>query len=245
MITLRRNKERHHVRRRLRDVWQTFYSQKRGLPLAGGFGALQSFDEDRLQAGGGIRYAAPGDGETVVYVREGALAQEDSRGGSGVIHAGEFQRTTGRGIRRGETNASRTDPVQVFRISLHPSQAGLAPSEEVKRFSAAERRGEPCAVASPDGRKGSLRVHEDVLIYSSIVDAGQHIVHELAPGRSAWFHLISGEVVLGDAVLTTGDSAGVSSDRALSLTAREESEFLFLDLGPESPRNETTRRRPR
>jgi redox-sensitive bicupin YhaK (pirin superfamily) len=245
MITLRRNKERHHVRRRLRDVWHTFYPQKRGLPLARGFGAIESFDEDRLLVGGGIRYAAPGDLETVIYVREGALTQEDSRGGSGVIHAGEFQRTTGRGIRRGETNASRTDSAQVFRVSLHPSEAGLAPSEEVKRFSAAERRGEPCAVASPDGRKGSLRVHEDVLIYSAIVDAGQHIVHELAPGRSAWFHLVRGEVVLGDAVLTTGDSAGVSGDRALSLTAREESEFLFLDLGPASPGNDAIRRRRR
>jgi redox-sensitive bicupin YhaK (pirin superfamily) len=245
MITLRRNKERHHVRRRLRDVWHTFYPQKRGLPLAGGFGAIEGFDEDRLLAGGGIRYAAPDDLETVIYVREGALAQEDSRGGSGVIRAGEFQRTTGRGVRRGETNASRTDSAQVFRISLHPSQVGLAPSEEVKRFSAGQRRGEPCAVASPDGRQGSLSVHEDVVIYSSIIDAGQHVVHELSPGRSAWFHLIRGEVVLGDVVLTAGDGAGVSGDRAVSLTAREESEFLLLDLGAKPPRYGTVPSRPR
>ena len=73
-------------------------------------------------------------------------------------------------------------------------------------------------------------------MYSAMLDPGQHVVHELSPGRSAWLHLVQGEVTLGDDVLTTGDGAGVTAERAVSLTAREETEILLLDLGEPLPR---------
>ena len=72
---------------------------------------------------------------------------------------------------------------------------------------------------------------------SALLDPGQHVVHELLPGRSAWLHLVQGEVTLGDVVLTTGDSAGVTAERAVSLTAQEETEILLLDLGEQLPRS--------
>jgi redox-sensitive bicupin YhaK (pirin superfamily) len=60
------------------------------------------------------------------------------------------------------------------------------------------------------------------------------VVHELSPGRSAWLHVVQGEVTLGDDVLGTGDGAGVTAERAVSLTAREETEILLLDVGERS-----------
>src|SRR4029453_16065813 len=161
---------------------------------------------------------------------------DDSSGRSGVIQAGEFQRTTaGRGSHHSETNASRTDSAQVFQICLRSAQGGLEPGLERKRFSAAERRGGLCVVASPDARRGSLRIHQDALMYSAMLDPGQHVVHELSQGRSAWLHLVEGAMTLGDIVLTTGDGAGVTAERAVSLTAREETEILLLDLGADLP----------
>ena len=158
-------------------------------------------------------------------------------GRSGVIHAGEFQRiTAGNGIRHSETNASRTDAAHVYQIWLRTSEAALEPTHEQKRFSAANRRGVLCVVASPDGRNGSLHIHQDALVYSAMLHPGQHLVHELSRGRSAWLHLVHGEVLLGDVVLTTGDGAGVTVERAVSLTAREETELLLVDFGAERPR---------
>ncbi len=236
MITLRRATERHHDRRRKQEVWHTFYPEDLADAFADGFGALEILNEDRLPPGGGVPRHPHRDAEIVTYVREGALAHEDSMGRSGVIHAGEFQRmTAGRGIRHSETNASRTDWAHVFQIWLRPSEAGLEPSHEQKRFCAAERRGFLCVVASPDGRSGSLRIHQDALMYSAMLDPGQHVVHELSQGRSAWLHLVQGEVTLGDVVLTTGDGAAVTAERAVSLTAREETEILLLDLGEQLP----------
>jgi len=238
MITLRRAEERHHDQRRKREVWLTFHPSDRADPLADGFGTLEILDEICLSPGGGVPRRPPRDAEIVTYIREGALACEDSTGRSGVVHAGEFQRmTTGRSIRHRETNASRTHWARIFQIWLRPSEAELESGHEQKRFSAAERRGVLRVIASPDARRGSLRIHQDALMYSALLDPGQHVVHELSPGRRAWLHLVQGEVTLGDVVLTTGDGAAVRAERAVSFTAQEETEILLLDLGEQLPRS--------
>jgi quercetin 2,3-dioxygenase len=238
MITLRRAKQRYHDQRRKQEVWLTFHPQARADPLADGFGALELLDEDRLAPGGYLAPHPHHDADIVTYVREGALAYDDSAGRSGVIQAGEFQRTTvGRGSRHSETNASRTEAAHVFQLWLRSAQAGLESGHEQKRFSAAERRGALCVVASPDARRGSLRVHEDALLYSAMLAPGKHVVHELGQGRRAWLHVVEGEATLGDVVLSTGDGAGITAERAVSLTAREETEILLVDLGDEPPRS--------
>ena len=234
MITLRRAEERRHDRHSERDVWFTFYPRDRADPRADRFGQLESLRESHLPPGTVISEDAYHEAEIVTYVREGALAYEDAPGRSGVIQAGEFQGTAaGRGIRRSEKNASRSNWAQVFQLLLAPSEPGLEPDHEQKRFSTAERRGGLCVVASADARKGSLRIHQDVLTCSALLEPGQHVVHELSPGRRAWLHIVEGEVTLGDIVLTTGDGAGVTAERAVSLTAQSETEILLLDLGEE------------
>lgn len=233
MIMLRRAQERHLDQRRKQQVWQTFHPYDRGSPPAGGFGLLVGFSEHRLPPGA-VSAAHPDHGaEIISYVFEGALAQEDSSGGSGVVHAREFQRMTiGRGIRHKETNASRSDWAHILRISLHPSQVGLECAHEQQRFAAAQRHNALCVVASRDGRKGSLRLLHDAVVCSSVLDPGRHLVHELFPGRSAWLHVIFGEATLDDLVLAQGDGVGVTGERSASLTAHESTEILLVDLGP-------------
>ena len=232
MITLRSSKERHCEQTRKREIWHTFRAPERGHSATDHFGPLEILDEYRLPPGASVPRSSQRDAEIVNYVHEGALAYEDSLGRSGVIHAGEFQRMSGgRGVRHSETNASRTDWAHVFKIGLCPVQAGLESSHEQKRFSTAERRGGLCLVASPDARRGSLRFHQNAWMYSALLEPGQHVVHELSHRRSAWLHLVQGEVSLGDDILTSGDGAGMTAELAVSLTAREDTELLLLDVG--------------
>ena len=234
MIVLRRADERKYERRRKHEAWSTFSSRDPADPLANGFGTLETLKEGRISPRAGIRQ--PGrDAEIITYVRDGTLAYQDALGQPGVIRAGEFQRmTAGRGIRYSDMNASPTDWAHVFQIWLRPSVEKLEPGHEEKRFTAAERRGNLCIVASPDGRRGSLKLHEDAMVYSTTLERGQHIIHELSPHRSAWLHVVHGSADFGTVTLNTGDGAGLSAERALSLTARKETEVLLLDLGPAS-----------
>ncbi|HEX6272594.1 MAG TPA: pirin family protein [Polyangiaceae bacterium] len=231
LIAIRRAHERHHDRRGKREAWFTFHAGDRADSLGDNLGSLELFSEGRLPPGTRVPRYPLRDAEIVTYVREGALAYEDSKGRSVVLCAGEFQRMTpGRGIRCNETNASRTDWAHVFQVGLRPSQGAFEPGHEQKRFSAAERRGVLCLVASPDSRKGSLGVHQDARIYSALLDPGQHLVHELAEERQAWLHVVAGDVSLGDFVLSAGDGAGITAERAVSITAQESSEILLVDL---------------
>jgi redox-sensitive bicupin YhaK (pirin superfamily) len=233
IIMLRRDAERRHVQRGKYDSWLTFYPGEQPDPLDVAFRVLATFDEMRLPPGGGSAPHPRDEGEIVSYVYKGALAQENSTGSSGVITAGEFQRmTAGRGIGYKETNASRTDWTHVFRIALLPSEVGLEYSLEQKRFAVAQRRNVLCMVASLDGRNGSLPIRQDALIYSSILDPGRHLVHELLPGRSAWLHIMYGEAKLNGIVLTQGDGVGITIEPSVSLTVKENTEILLVDLGP-------------
>ncbi|CAN5456006.1 pirin family protein [soil metagenome] len=174
MITLRKSE----ARRREGDTWHTFSRAQETNATAERFGSLELLDESRLSPGASVP-ARKGDLiELLTYVREGALAFEDGTGRSGVVRADEFQTMIlCRGVRHKETNASAVDRAHVFRIGIHPWEAGAAPELEQKRFTAAARRGSLCLVASPDGRKDSLRVNQDALIYSiysALLEKGKH-----------------------------------------------------------------------
>jgi redox-sensitive bicupin YhaK (pirin superfamily) len=235
MITLRRANERQCTRSKGREIWNTFHPMDGLGPFCESFGALELLSESRLAPRASGLRPKSGSAEVLTYVREGTLAHDES-GRSGVIHAGEFEvSSSGQALRRNETNASLTDGVHVFQLWLRHAAVGLEARKEQKRFSVAERRHELCVVASPDARKGSLLLKQDASVYSALLDAGQHIVHELAQGRMAWLHLVQGEITLGDTVLTTGDGVAISQERAISLTAREGSEILLLDLAGQAP----------
>lgn len=237
MITLRRANERHLDQYRRQEVRLTFGPQERANTDEGVFGVLENLSEHRLPPGG-VSVARPSkDAEVVTYVYRGVLAQEDSPGPFRVIRAGEFQRMTiGRGNPQKETNASRTDWVHFFRISLHPSEAVPNRTRERIRFAESERRNVVCVVASPDGRQGSLRTRQDALVGSSVLDPGRHLVHELLPGRCAWLHIICGEATSHDVTLGRGDGVGVTTERSLSLTAKDHTEILLIDVGEPRPR---------
>lgn len=242
MITVRRAADRQHDKTRALETWLTFGPRDLTGILSDGLGNLEVLQESRLAPGARVPRASGHDAEIVTYVCEGALAYDNSLGASGIVQAGEFQRVTaGRGLHRNRTNASRTDWVHFFQIWIRPSEADLDPGHEQQRFTTALRRGGLCVVASLDGRKGSLHIHQDALIYSALLDPGQHVVHELPPGRSAWLHLVQGEVTVGDLVLSTGDGVGITAERALSLTASEGSEILLVDLRDTTARTNSGR----
>ena len=231
MIKFRGAERRRHDRSNGQDVWFTFGSRNLDLD-SDGFGCLENLSESHLPPGAPSSPQLGHPAEVMTYVSQGALAHQDSTGHSEVILAGEFERATvTQAVARSEKNASQTQWAHIFRIWLRPPHHGPAPGPEKRRFSRAERSGRLCVVASSDARRGSLQIHQDVLIYSALLDPGQHVIHGLAPGRCAWLHLVLGQANLGDLVLMTGDSAKIMAEVAVSVTAQEKTEIILFDLG--------------
>jgi redox-sensitive bicupin YhaK (pirin superfamily) len=127
-------------------------------------------------------------------------------------------------------NASSAEPVHFYQIWVFPDRDGLAPGYEQKGFDATDRRGKWQVVASPDGRDGSLTIHQDVAILLAGLEAGQALERPIAEGRHAWVQVVRGPVVVNGEPLETSDALAVSGEPSVSIRAEGPSEVLLFDL---------------
>ena len=231
MITIRPASERGQGQYGWLDTRHTFSFNNYHDPRHMSFRALRVMNEDWIAPGQGFGTHGHRDMEIVTYVLEGALAHKDSLGNGSVLHPGEFQRmTAGTGIEHSEFNPSDREPVHLYQIWLFPERRGLAPSYDQRAFADPERQGKLRVVASPDGRDGSLTIHQDAEVFLTTLDVGDQVTHELAPGRHAWIQVLRGAVRLDDVALSAGDGAAVSGQSLVSLSAAQPAEVMLFDL---------------
>jgi redox-sensitive bicupin YhaK (pirin superfamily) len=188
-------------------------------------------NEDRVEAGQGFGTHPHRDMEIISYVLEGALEHKDSMGTASVIRPGEVQRmTAGTGVLHSEYNPSRKEPVHFLQIWILPEKRNLKPGYEQKAYPDAERKDRLRLVASRDGRDGSLTIHQDAELYTTLLSRGESVSHPLKAGRHAWVQVARGVATLNGKPLATGDGAAVSGEKALELNATADAEVLLFDL---------------
>jgi len=197
-----------------------------------GFGALRVINDDTVAPGGGFPTHGHRDMEIISYVLEGALEHKDSMGTGSVIRPGDVQRmSAGSGVMHSEYNASSKDPVHFLQIWIQPRRPRLPPSYEQKFFSADEKRGRLLLIASPDGADGSVRVQQDVRLFSTLLESGQTVSHEFAKGFSGWLHVAKGTAEVNGIRLKTGDGVAVDGEARIAITSRDQGEVLLFELG--------------
>jgi redox-sensitive bicupin YhaK (pirin superfamily) len=152
-------------------------------------------------------------------------------GNGSVIRPGEIQRmSAGTGVTHSEFNASGTDPVHFLQIWVLPSRRGVPPSYEQKEIPPDELRGILRLVASPDGRDGSVTIHQDAEIRAAILEPGETVSLELTPSRHAWVQVVRGAVSAAGQRLGTSDGAAVTGESRLDVAAFERAEVLLFTL---------------
>ena len=197
-----------------------------------GFGPLRVINEDRVKPGQGFGTHGHSDMEIISYVLDGALEHKDSLGTGSIIRPGDVQRmSAGTGVRHSEFNASDTDPVHFLQIWILPEEDGLEPSYEQKRFSNEEKQGALRLVGSRDGRDGSVTIHQDVNLYSSLLGAGDTVSFELGDGRSGWVQVARGSVRLNGNELAAGDGVALRGAQTVSIDGIDGAEILLFDMG--------------
>jgi hypothetical protein len=231
MIVVRPSEERGKANHGWLDSRHTFSFADYHDPRHMGFGALRVINEDRVAPGAGFGTHPHRDMEIISYVLEGALEHKDSIGTGSVIRPGDVQRmSAGTGVQHSEFNASRSEPVHFLQIWVIPHRVGLKPSYEQKSFTAAERTNALRLVASPDGRDGSLTVHQDAKLYSGVLLPGGATQLELPAGRHVWVQVARGAVTVNGRALAEGDGAAILDEPALELASDEGAEVLVFDL---------------
>jgi hypothetical protein len=231
MITVRKAQERGHPRHGWLDSFHTFSFADYHDPEHMGFRALRVINEDRVQPGMGFGTHGHRDMEIISYVLEGALEHKDSMGNGSVIRPGDVQRmSAGTGVRHSEFNASRADLVHFLQIWIEPDVRGIAPSYEEKHFDAASKRGRLRLVASPDGRDGSVTLHQDAYLYAALVDGAERVTHALAPRRRAYVHVARGAATVNGQPLESGDALKATEVAEMVIENGRGAEVLLFDL---------------
>jgi len=231
MIQVRPAQERGHANHGWLDSFHTFSFADYYDPAHMGFSVLRVINEDRVIPGAGFPTHGHRDMEIVSYVLAGALEHKDSMGNGSIIRPGDVQRmSAGTGVRHSEYNPSASEPVHFLQIWILPKTRGIAPGYEQQHFEPAELDGQLRVVASPDGRDGSVTIHQDALLYAARLDGGTSLTHAIAPGRRAYVQVARGSVVLNGAALAAGDGAHIEQENPLRLDHGRGAEVLLFDL---------------
>ncbi len=231
MITVRKSEERRHIVAGSQATWMTFDWENTADRFREGFGVLKIFNEEILSPGRGFILHTHKDMVVVTYVQEGVVVFNGPGERTGLLASGEVQQmkiTTG--AKRFTFNTMPDDNAHVFQSGFAPGTDTEEIAGEKKLFTLAERRGILRLIASPDGKESSLKIQQDVQMYSTLLHKGNHMIHEMKPGRKAWLHVVSGKILLDGLDLKTGDGVGLSEEIAVSFTAQEPTEILLFDL---------------
>jgi quercetin 2,3-dioxygenase len=231
VITRRGAADRGHFDFGWLDTSHTFSFGEYYDPHHMGFRTLRVINEDRVQPGHGFPTHGHRDMEIISYVLQGALQHRDSLGTGSVIKPGEVQRmSAGTGVTHSEFNPSQNELVHFLQIWIVPDRRGYEPSYEQKTIADPDKRGVLRLIAGPRGGSSAVSLHQDVRLYSVLLERDQEVVHELNAERHAWVQVTRGAVTLNGQPLWQGDGAAVSAELSLRLIGLEPSDVLVFDL---------------
>jgi quercetin 2,3-dioxygenase len=211
------------------DTKHTFSFAEYYDPAHMGYRSLRVINEDKVAPDRGFGRHPHADMEILTYVLDGELGHKDSMGNGSTIKPGELQRmSAGTGVTHSEMNPSKTTPVHFLQIWIMPDKRGHAPSYDQKAFP--DRAGKLRVIASPDGRDGSIAIHQDAVLEAAVLADGQEVTHALGTDRYAWIQVARGSITVDGTTLAQGDGAAVRGEGTLALRAIGDAEVLVFDL---------------
>jgi redox-sensitive bicupin YhaK (pirin superfamily) len=231
MLTVRKSKDRGYADHGWLKSFHSFSFAGYYDPKHMGWGNLRVINEDWIAPGMGFGTHGHRDMEIVTYVLSGSLAHKDSMGNVKSIEPGEVQRmSAGTGVQHSEFNHAPNDTTHLLQIWIEPNVKGVTPGYEQKTFSAAQKQGALCLIASQDGVNGSVTIKADARLYSGLFDGEQTFDLALGTHRKCYVHLVCGELAVNGERLTTGDAAQLDGEQLVQISRGINAEVLVFDL---------------
>lgn len=195
------------------------------------FRDLRVINQDWIAKDSGFPTHPHRDMEIITYVLSGTVEHRDSLGNVGQINAGEIQvMHAGTGIKHSEYNPSKTEDLTLFQVWLMPDTQGVAPGYTQQSFTREQKLNQFKLIASKSGRDDSQKIHQDVDLYATVLEAGKTLEFKMRTGRGVWIQLAAGDLEVNGKTLTSGDAVAVQNEELLQIKANKETEFLFFDL---------------
>lgn len=232
MIKFRPTQKRGHEDKGWIESYHSFSFDTYIDPDYLGYHAMRVLNEEYLKGGKGTGEQFHKDLEIVTFVLEGALEYKDNLGNTLVIREGEVQvLSTGTGVLHSEYNLSHQGSAHFVQIWFNANQNNLAAEVNQKIVQSASKWGQWCLMVSHNGREGSLRIHQDVDIYSTILDKEDEVAFDCLIERFYWLQVLSGSFMVQKQILHAGDGLAISDEMTLVLSCLQGGEILLIDQG--------------
>jgi redox-sensitive bicupin YhaK (pirin superfamily) len=235
MITVRKSNERGGGNHGWLKSQHSFSFADYYDPKNMGFGPLRVINEDYIASERGFGAHPHRDMEIITYVIDGEVLHRDSMGNEGVIRPGEVQHmTAGTGVVHSEFSGKVAGDTHLLQIWIVPDRAGHKPRYGQKSFTSQLDSSNLVEVASPDGRAGSIEIHQDARLYVSRTRADESLKFEVAKGRNVWLQVVKGHFSVAGSnasvEVRAGDGVALTEETAIKLKSNEPSEVLIFDL---------------
>lgn len=231
ILRIKKSANRGHVSNDWLDSYHSFSVAGYYNPAYLHYSVLRVINEDTISPAEGFAMHPHKNMEIITYMLHGVLRHEDSLFSSSVIKAGDVQcMTAGTGIVHSEYNASNVDKAHFLQIWIFPNKKLLEPSYSVQNFTETQKTDRWCLIVSNDGREGSLKIHQDISLFSTILNKNKCLEYDVPKNRSVYVQVVKGEANINGQSLEAGDAAFLNGHAILTIQSIEQVELLLFDL---------------
>jgi len=195
------------------------------------FGTLRVFNDDTLSPGAVWPLHPHKEIEVVTYCAGGEFRHADEHGIGGILKKGWVQHTTvGKGLMHSEINNSKKEPMRFIQMWFIPSKRGLEPSVQQKAVKKEERTNRLLPLVSIN-HPGTLPIASDAEVYSSFLEKGNALKHQIKDRRGAYLYVLEGGTLkVNDNIIPTLGAVKAIGKLELAIRAEEDSELLLVDV---------------
>lgn len=196
------------------------------------FGVLRVLNDDYVEAGMGFGTHPHDNMEIISIPLEGDLEHKDSMGNTTVIKNGDIQvMSAGTGIQHSEFNKNKDKPVKFLQIWLFPNKRNVTPRYDQLALVKEERLNKFQQILSPNPTDAGVWIHQDAWFHITQLEKGKELEYKLKKsGNGIYTFVLSGEIQVDTAKLSSRDALGVWDTNELNYAAISDAEILVMEV---------------
>ena len=195
------------------------------------FGTLRVFNDDTLSPGAVWPLHPHHEIEVVTYCADGEFRHADEHGEGGVLKKGWVQHTTvGSDMWHSEINNRPDAPMRFIQMWFLPSKPGLRPSVEQMEVDQKDRTDRLLLLVSND-HKDALKIFSDAQVYSSFLEKGHTVKHEIKVNRGSYLYVLEGGPIrVNEHLVSALGAAKITGELEVAVEAEVDSELLLVEV---------------
>jgi redox-sensitive bicupin YhaK (pirin superfamily) len=191
---------------------------------------LVILNEDTIQPGKGFGIHAHENMEIISIILEGKVKHVDSMGNEGFISQGEAQLiSAGTGITHSEFNYYDDRKLKLLQIWIKPDRNDINP--KYAQMVIDDGMYGVKEILSPNGKDGSLRVHQQSWMYLATLPKDEGIDYKvIRPGNGVYVHVLDGQLNILGKQLKAGDAIGVTQAGSFDIFVEDDVSAIIIDV---------------